>query len=76
MRVKITLLAPFSLSKILLPVPETVKSIADLKRHIHSSLSAVQDHAGLWRDLKLEIDGFELLIGSRVDIIEPEDVVS
>lgn len=76
MRIKVALLAPFTTSKILLPVSETIQTISHLKKHIHSSLSAVSKHATSWREIKLEIDGFELLAGSQVDIIEDGDVVS
>ncbi|WWC87327.1 uncharacterized protein L201_002216 [Kwoniella dendrophila CBS 6074] len=76
MRIKLALLLPFTSSKFILPVPKTVKTINDLKKHILKSLSAVSQHASKARELVLEIDGFELLTGSAVDVIENEDVVS
>lgn len=76
MRIKVALLAPFTSSKILLPVSESISTISHLKKHIHSSLSAVSSQTESWREIKLEIDGFELLAGSQVNIIQDSDIVS
>lgn len=75
MRVRLSLLEPLPSSKVLLPVPNTISTIHDLKKHILKSLSTVATHAGKARDLALEIDGFELLGGSGIDILQDGDVV-
>ncbi|WRT65184.1 uncharacterized protein IL334_002127 [Kwoniella shivajii] len=76
MRVKLTLLPPFQNTKIILPIAETVKTIHDLKKHILQSLSLVSQHASKAKELVLEIDGFELLAGSEVGVIEGGDIVT
>ena len=70
-----TLLPPFLPAKILLPVPENVETISELKKLIHRSLSSVSNVVDSSRELKLSLDGFELLGGSGVDLIQLEDVV-
>lgn len=75
MRLKLSLLAPFPSIKVLLPVPEHVKTVIHLKRHIRQSLSVVHELTGSSRDVVLEIEGFELLGGSEMDVIENGDVV-
>lgn len=75
MRVRLSLLPPFRESKILLPLPLEVTTISELRRHLVRSLavvSSVVDHA---REVVLEIEGFELLGGSAVGVIEEKDVV-
>lgn len=50
-------------------------TISELRRHLVRSLavvSSVVDHA---REVVLEIEGFELLGGSAVGVIEEKDVV-
>ncbi|WVQ68815.1 uncharacterized protein L199_007024 [Kwoniella botswanensis] len=76
MRVKLTLLPPFASAKLILPVPEGCKTIHDLKKHILESISVISQHASKAKELVLEIDGFELLAGSQVGVIESGDVVS
>lgn len=75
MRLKLSLIAPFPTSKVLLPVPADVSTVVQLKRHIRKSLSTVDGLTSSSRELVLEIDGFELLSGSEVGVIEPGDVV-
>ncbi len=76
MRVRISFLSPFNPTKVLLPVPSSVETISQLKKHLFRSLSSVAQRAEIWRDLRLEIDGFELIGGSEVSIIEEGDVIS
>jgi len=76
MRIKTSLLSPFTPSKFLLPVPDTVKTISHLKKHLRTSLSSISERTAGWRELKLEVDGFELLGGSELQVVEPGDVVS
>ncbi|WVF70213.1 hypothetical protein IAT40_005002 [Kwoniella sp. CBS 6097] len=76
MRIRIALLPPFAPNKIILPVPEDVKTISALKKYIVHSLAAVAEHATKGKDIVLEIDGFELLGGSGLDVIEGGDIVS
>jgi hypothetical protein len=76
MRLKLSLLAPFPSSKVLLPVPQEVKTIVQLKRHIRKSLSGVNEQTTSSREIVLDVDGFELLSGSEVGVIERDDVVS
>ena len=77
MRVRLQLLAPFRESKLLLPLPTTISTISELKKHVRQSLSTVRDTAPSTRDILLEIDGFELLAGSLVrDVIEEKDVIT
>ncbi|KAK8846621.1 hypothetical protein IAR55_005707 [Kwoniella newhampshirensis] len=77
MRIKITLLPPFQPQKFLLPVAsEEIRTVTHLKKHLIKSISAVAHHAKSAKELVLEIDGFELLGGSQVDIVEATDVVS
>ncbi|ORY21466.1 hypothetical protein BCR39DRAFT_553546 [Naematelia encephala] len=75
-RVRIALSAPFTPSKYLLPLPEPVKTISDLKRHLVKSLSTVAHLVKNGRELVLEVDGFELLGGSEVAILREDDIVS
>jgi hypothetical protein len=77
MRVRLQLLAPFRESKLLLPLPATISTISELKKHIRQSLSTVRDTAPSTKDILLEIDGFELLAGSLVrDVVEEKDVIT
>jgi hypothetical protein len=76
MRIRLQLLAPFEESKALVLLPEDVRTIQGIKRHIRQSLSTVLALTNSPKDLLLEIDGFELLPGSSVDIIESSDVVT
>jgi hypothetical protein len=77
MRVRLQLLAPFRQSKLLLPLPATISTISELKKHIRQSLSTVRDTAPSTKDILLEIDGFELLAGSLVrDVVEEKDVIT
>jgi hypothetical protein len=76
MRIKLALSAPFNPSKVLLPVPEDVKTISQLKKHVRQSLFTVSACSTTWRELKLEVDGFELLGGSQLDVLEEGDVVT
>lgn len=76
MRVKLSLLPPFPASKLLVPVPPEVKTIKHLKRHLVKSLSTIASAAQHGRDLLLKVDGFELLSGSGVDMLEAGDVIS
>ena len=77
MRVRLQLLAPFKESKLLLPLPATIATISDLKKHVRQSLSTVRDTAPSTKDILLEIDGFELLAGSLVcDVVEEKDVIT
>jgi hypothetical protein len=75
MRVRVSLTTPFPASKVLLPVGDEVQTISQLKKHIYNSLSTVPPLVNGWRDLRLEIDGFELLGGSGVDVLREGDVV-
>ena len=76
MRVKITLLSPFAPSKFLLLVPDSVQTISQLKKHLRTSLSSISERTSAWREIKLEVDGFELLGGSQIGLVESGDVVS
>ena len=76
MRVRLALLPPLTPLKILLPLPKSVKTISHLKKHLLESLSSVAQHVESWRGLKLEIEGFEVLGGSGIDVIEEGDVVT
>lgn len=77
MRIRIQLLPPFAETKLLLPLPDSVRTITDAKRFARQSLSSLQEIAASSKDLLLEIDGFELLAGSLVkDVIEDKDVVT
>ena len=73
-RLKLSLLPPFAPQKLLFPIDEHVRTIAGLKNRLIKSLAAVSlaGHAGA---LVLEIEGFELLPGSGIDIINEYDVV-
>ena len=75
MRLRISLLPPFAPSKFLLPVPETVKTISHLKKHLRTSLSGITERTEDWREIKLEVEGFELLGGSEVNVVELGDIV-
>ena len=75
MRIRLSLSDPFASSKLLLPVPEDVATISALKKHLFKSLSAISSVAPSWRELKLDIGGFELVAGSGLDVIEEGDVV-
>ena len=76
MRIKVSLSAPFNPSKVLLPVPQDIQTISQLKKHVRQSLSTVSACSTDWRELKLEVDGFELLGGSQLDVLEDGDVVT
>ena len=76
MRIRLQLLAPFEESKALVLLPLDVQNIHGLKRHIRQSLSSVLALTSTPKDLLLEIDGFELLPGSSINVIEPTDVVT
>ena len=76
MRVRISLLAPFGPSKVLVPIPNDVQTISQLKKHLFRSLSSIAQHADGWRQLRLEIEGFALLGGSELSVLEEGDVVS
>lgn len=76
MRIRLQLLPPFEESKALVLLPLNVRIITDLKRHIRHSLSSVLALTSSPKDLLLEIDGFELLAGSSVEVIEANDVVT
>ncbi|WVO15659.1 hypothetical protein L204_103319 [Cryptococcus depauperatus] len=75
LRVKLSLLPPFEPKKILLPIPREAKYISDLKKFIVENLSVVAQHASSLTEITLEIDGFEVLGGSSLKVIEPTDVV-
>jgi hypothetical protein len=75
MRVRLSLLPPFWESKILLPLPTEVTTISELRRHLVRSLSAISSVVDHPREVVLEIEGFELLGGSGVGVIEERDVV-
>jgi hypothetical protein len=75
MRIRISLLSPFQPAKYLIPLPLEVTTITDLKRHLILSLSALSEHAKTYRDIKLEIGGFELLAGSEIQVIEDGDII-
>lgn len=75
MRIKLSLLPPFPPSRILFPVPSDIKTITHLKKYLIKSLSSVAQHASSSQELLLEIEGFQLLSGSDLNIIEPTDVV-
>lgn len=77
MRIRVHLLAPFADIKLLLPVPDTVQTVSDVKRYARQSLSSLRELAQSSKDLLLEIDGFELLPGSLLkDVVEDKDVVT
>jgi len=74
-RIRISLLTPFRPANLLLLLPQNIDSISDLKKHLFSSLSAIALHASSAKQLRLEIEGFELLGGSELDIVREDDVV-
>lgn len=76
MRIRLQLLPPFEESKALVLLPLDVQTILGLRRHLRHSLSTVLALTTSPKDLLLEIDGFELLPGSSIDVIEPADVVT
>lgn len=76
MRVRLHLVAPFDDSKVLVSLPKDAQTISDIKKHVRQSLSNVLALTTSPKDLLLEVDGFELLAGSAVDIIESTDVVT
>ena len=76
MRIRLQLLAPFEESKALVLLPEDVRTIHELKRHVRHSLSTVLSLTSTPKDLLLEIDGFELLPGSSINVIESSDIVT
>jgi hypothetical protein len=77
MRIRVQLLAPFADAKLLLPLPDSVQTITDVKKFARQSLSSLRELAQSSKDLLLEIDGFELLPGSLVkDVVEDKDVVT
>lgn len=69
------MLAPFSEARILLPLPAAVTRVSELKRYLVSSLHSVSGVTQSSKDLRLEVDGFELLSSSEVDILRDSDVV-
>lgn len=75
MRLKLSLLPPFKQSNVLIPVPGDLKTICDLKKYLRSSLSTVAEQSENWREIKLEIEGFELLGKSDINLIENGDIV-
>lgn len=75
MRLKLSLLPPFKESNILILVPGDLKTICDLKKYLRSSLSTVAEQSENWREIKLEIEGFELLGKSDINLIENGDIV-
>ena len=77
MRVRLQLLSPFKEAKLLLPLPDTIRTVTELKKHVRQSLSAVREIAPSNKDILLEIDGFELLPGSLVKgVVEDKDVIT
>lgn len=76
MRVRLQLLAPFEESKVLLPLSPNISTVSELKKHVRSSLTSVLSLSTSPKDLLLEVDGFELLAGSSVGVIEGSDVVT
>ena len=76
MRVRISLLPPFGPTKVLLPLLASVQTVSHLKKHLFKSISTFSQHANGWRELRLEIEGFELLAGSELTILEEGDVIS
>ena len=75
MRIRLALGNPFAEIKVLLPLNQDIKTIRDLKKYIFKNLNSVASVVPGWKELKLDIDGFELLPGSEVDIIQDGDVV-
>jgi hypothetical protein len=77
MRIRLQLLPPFKEGKLLLPLPDTVTTVTELKKHVRQSLSTVRDIVQSTKDILLEIDGFELLPGSLVkDVVVEKDVIT
>lgn len=76
MRIKLSLESPFPCQKILIQIPETIKTVSNLKKHISKSISTVPTIVKTWKEIKLEIEGYEILGGSEIDIISADDVVS
>ena len=76
MRIRICLLPPFQPAKILLAIPSSIQTISRLKKHLHRSLSSIANLTESYKDLKLEIEGFELLNGSDLNVIIDDDVLS
>lgn len=74
-RVRLSLLAPFEPAKILFPMPADISRISHLKRHLVRSLSSIASVTTSAKELRLEIDGFELLSGAAIDVIREDDVV-
>jgi hypothetical protein len=75
MRLRISLLAPFTSAKVLLAIPSDINTISQLKRHLFRSLASVAAVTTASKDIRLEVDGFELLAGSGLDVLEEGDVV-
>ncbi|EIW68592.1 hypothetical protein TREMEDRAFT_63059 [Tremella mesenterica DSM 1558] len=76
-RLKLSLLPPLvsQTQNLLLPIPQDIETISQLRKHIFRSLSTVRDGVQSSKEIRLEIEGFELLPGSEVDIIQDGDVV-
>lgn len=76
MRVRLSLLPPFAPAKLLVPVPADIQTVKHLKRYLAKSLSAVSTVTHHGTELLLEVDGFELLSGSPLDVLDDKDIVT
>ncbi|RXK42104.1 hypothetical protein M231_00461 [Tremella mesenterica] len=76
-RLKLSLLPPLvsQTQNLLLPIPQDIETISQLRKHIFRSLSTVRDGVQSSKEIRLDIEGFELLPGSEIDIIQDGDVV-
>jgi hypothetical protein len=76
MRIRISILPPLSSLKAWFLIPSSCSTIADLKSLLLKDLPLALQSVRRAEDLRLEVDGFELLGGSGCEVLDGErDVV-
>jgi hypothetical protein len=73
-RLRISLLPPFGAAKYLLPIPQEVTTIADLKRYLVHAVDNISAHTSLGRAIALELEGFEVIDGP-LETLRESDVI-
>lgn len=71
-RLRILLLPPLNERKCLVPIPNTVETITDLKRHLINVVPGIYGLTNDTQDLCLEINGFEICDGPLTALREDD----
>lgn len=73
-RLKISLLPPFTQHRYLLPIPDSLSTTSDLKRHIVQTIPAAQPFVTYTGEVIMEVEGFEVIDGP-LGLLRENDVV-